>query len=323
MGMRGFMIFGLLLLLAPGGCKEKPGTMTVYISNKNGANLYAKPSLNSKVLKRLPINETLTVLQNESKKIILENEVGRWHKAQYSTFNGYIFSSNFSESLTEVDFSEATTKVLEKGFWYARRFNQFSQRLLFKNNRLKLLSEKNGARFDLTGTVEVSQRDVKITWPEGQLSECVLLVGSEEIVESKNILKCNHQFTDTRVSAFFYDKSSRIEKNTERTIAGFPVATLGPRIGKAKEDVELYMNPDIYSTRITCSAEGAEFEKTSLPRFSEFTIWARSIIASELNGVNDFWYYVQINAIPGDAASRCEPSDRGWVFGSKFKYTRL
>lgn len=170
-----FLIFSFTLSFYV--CKSneqvEPTTKILFVKTKVGLKLREFPSQDSKVLKLLPFNSTVFILEKSKDEVVIDSKSGKWVKIRYQSFEGWVFDAFLTENKHEEDYLFLNTYIEKEINGFIVDYNQsFLQKLYKKetnndedyNKPIKI----NYNSFTIKPSIELNEK-VKIVTPDNKI----------------------------------------------------------------------------------------------------------------------------------------------------------
>lgn len=145
---------------------------------------------------------------------------------------------------------------------------------------------------------------------------CTLL-RTEESLRFTELLSCVPVAGGNQM--VFFDTTAEVKAGAERTVDGIAVI-YAPAFKKPTTTVIVRKAPSKSSEALSWNSrkqDGTVEERKNLRKGEKITVLARTREKLQVDKWNNYWYYVDIDAI--DAMGNVPLSERGWVFGEFLK----
>lgn len=143
------------------------------------------------------------------------------------------------------------------------------------------------------------------------------LVRTEESLQYAELLTCQSVVGGNKVD--FYDTGARVKAGAEKMVDGIAVLYL-PSLKKPTTTLVVRKAPSKSSEALSWYSQkkdGTVEERKNLRRREKVTVLARTREKLQVDKWNNYWYYVEIDAV--NAMGNVPLSERGWVFGEFLK----
>ncbi len=145
---------------------------------------------------------------------------------------------------------------------------------------------------------------------------CTLL-RTEESLQYAELLSCQPVAGGNKVD--FYDTGALVKTGAERMVDGIAVI-YSPAFKKPTTTLIVRKAPSKSSEALSWNSQkkdGTVEERKNLRKGEKVTVLARTREKLQVDKWNNYWYYVEIDAV--DAMGNVPLSERGWVFGEFLK----
>lgn len=178
-------------------CKKNEQSISnaeiLFVKTKMGLKLRELPNQDSKVIKVIPYNTDVCIIEKNKDEITIDNKLGKWVKIQYETDEGWAFDAFLSEGKYEENvFLKTNSGDSESGFI-----------VNYNTSFLSKVFEKQLSSDDVRYKPFEVDYNLFKTKPPVELNERVIIVTSDKKVFSDTIKKFYLKQTDYGLVLFF------------------------------------------------------------------------------------------------------------------------